>query len=153
MEGIGVNFKAIAIDIGGSHAACAIVESGKILAAEHVPIQDSASLETLLPALAKAIRHVLRRSGVAASSCAGVALSFPGIVDSSTARILSTPRGKYTDAVRLDLAHWSRTEFGLPLQIENDARMALLGEQFGGAGRGFDDIVMMTLGTGVASRQ
>jgi glucokinase len=80
-----------------------------------------------------------------------VALSFPGIVDPSTARVLSTPRGKYADAGRLDLAHWFGTEFGLPLRVENDARMALLGERFAGAARGFDDVVMVTLGTGVGA--
>src|SRR5258706_6097009 len=44
---------------------------------------------------------------------------------------------------------WSRQDFGLPLRIENDARMALLGERYAGAARGFDDVVMTTLGTGI----
>lgn len=143
--------KAIAMDIGGTHAACAIVESGGILAAERVPIHDTALIETHLPAVADAVRRALGRAGVYASDCAGVALSFPGIVDPTTARVLSTPRGKYTDAGRLDLAQWCRTEFGLPLRVENDARMALLGERFAGAARGFDDVVMVTLGTGVGA--
>ncbi len=143
--------KAIAIDIGGTHTACAIVESGEILAAERVPIDDAAWLENHLPVVADAVRRALGRAGMLASDCAGVALSFPGIVDPRTGRVLSTPRGKYADAGRLDLAEWCRTEFGLPLRVENDARMALLGERFAGAARGFDDIVMVTLGTGVGA--
>ncbi len=143
--------KAIAIDIGGSHASCAIVAAGEILAAERVPIHDTALLETHLPAVADAVRRSLRRAGMVALDCAGVALSFPGIVDSGAGRVLSTPRGKYADARRLDLAHWCLKEFCLPLRVENDARMALLGERFAGAARGFDDIVMMTLGTGVGA--
>jgi glucokinase len=35
------------------------------------------------------------------------------------------------------------------LRVENDARLALLGERYAGAARGFDDVVMMTLGTGI----
>jgi len=143
--------RAIAIDIGGAHAACAVVESGAILAAACVPIQDASSVETHLPVVADAVRHVLKHAGMAASDCVGVALSFPGIVDSGAGRILSTPQGKYADARGLDLAHWCRTSFCLPLRIENDARMALLGERFAGAARGCDDIVMMTLGTGVGA--
>lgn len=143
--------RAIAIDVGGAHAACAIVESGEILAAERIPIHDTALIETHLPVVADAVRRALGRAGMFASDCAGVALSFPGIVDPRTARVLSTPRGKYADAGRLDLAHWCRTEFCLPLRVENDARMALLGERFAGAARGFDDIVMVTLGTGVGA--
>jgi glucokinase len=143
--------RAIAIDIGGAHAACAVVESVATFATARVAIQDASSIETHLPAVADAVRRVLERSGTAASDCVGVALSFPGIVDSGAGRILSTPQGKYADARELDLALWCRTEFSLPLRIENDARMALLGERFAGAARGCDDIVMMTLGTGVGA--
>src|SRR5439155_23768344 len=49
----------------------------------------------------------------------------------------------------MELATWSRDTFGLRLCIENDARMALLGESYEGAARGFSDVVMMTLGTGI----
>ncbi|MGB0051382.1 MAG: ROK family protein, partial [Terracidiphilus sp.] len=47
------------------------------------------------------------------------------------------------------LQSWSRESLGLPLFAENDARMALLGEAYAGAGRGFENTVMITLGTGI----
>jgi glucokinase len=49
----------------------------------------------------------------------------------------------------IDLAEWFIENVGLPARIENDARMALLGESYAGAARGFTDVVMMTLGTGI----
>ena len=49
----------------------------------------------------------------------------------------------------MDFCLWGRETLGLPLRIENDARLALLGECYGGAARGFRDVVMMTLGTGI----
>src|SRR5690606_16320844 len=58
---------------------------------------------------------------------------------------------KYDDAPALDLAKWSEAEFGLPLRIENDARLACMGEWKYGAGKGNSDMVMCTLGTGVGS--
>jgi glucokinase len=71
-------------------------------------------------------------------------------VDSRHGRVLSIS-GKYGDAPEFDLMGWAQSEFDLPLRLENDARTALLGEWYAGAGRGSDDndIVMMTLGTGV----
>jgi glucokinase len=42
-------------------------------------------------------------------------------------------------------------EFGIPLRVENDARMALLGEHYAGSAKDSDDVVMMTLGTGIGS--
>ena len=62
--------------------------------------------------------------------------------------MLST-NAKYEDAPGLDLVAWCREALGLPLRIENDARLALLGERHAGAARGCDDVVMMTLGTGI----
>ena len=55
---------------------------------------------------------------------------------------------KYEDAEHIDFKHWIREKFGLPLFMENDTRLALLGEWQYGAGQGIDNIVMVTLGTG-----
>ena len=63
-------------------------------------------------------------------------------------RILSTS-SKYDDGPEIDLVAWARAELDLPLRLENDARTALLGERYAGAGQGCDDIVMMTFGTGI----
>jgi glucokinase len=141
--------KAIAIDVGGSHAACAIIDECRILAAEHIPVADARRFEILLPRLAAATTVLLERCGLTAHDCSGVGVSFPGIVDPFSGRIFSTPKGKYDDSSRVNLPAWSREYFGLPLRIENDARMALLGERHCGAARGFEDVVMLTLGTGV----
>jgi glucokinase len=141
--------KAIAIDIGGSHAVCAVVEERRILAAKRIEVADTSSFATLLPEVAAAARAALRDCGFAAKDCAGVAVSFPGIVDPFSARIFSTPKGKYDDSASVDLRQWSREQFGLALRIENDARMALLGERFCGSLQGCEDAVMLTLGTGV----
>ena len=42
---------AIAIDIGGSHTVCAVVEGASILASEQIPVTDASSLARLLPEL------------------------------------------------------------------------------------------------------
>jgi len=59
--------------------------------------------------------------------------------------------GKYGDAPQIDLRTWAREELGLPLAIENDARMALIGEWRHGAARHFEDVAMVTLGTGIGT--
>jgi len=110
--------KAIAIDIGGSHAVCAVVEDRRILAAERVPVPDATSFAKLLPELSAASNAALKTCGRQAADCAGIAVSFPGIVDPCSARIFSTPKGKYDDSNTVDLNSWSRACFGLPLRIE-----------------------------------
>jgi glucokinase len=78
----------------------------------------------------------------------GIGFGFCGLVDARNTRISST-NGKYTDAVSLDLSQWAKEQFGLPLRLENDARLALLGECYAGAAQGEADVVMFTLGTGI----
>ncbi len=102
----------------------------------------------MLPAIEEVFRRLIKNQSLSFKDFAGIAVGFAAIVDSRTGRVLST-NGKYDDAKSIDLAVWTRDTFGLSLRIENDARMALLGESYGGAARGFADVVMMTLGTGI----
>jgi glucokinase len=105
-------------------------------------------LRAVLPAIENVFRKLIKRESLTLDNFGGMAVGFAALVDSRAGRILSTNE-KYDDAKDTDLAAWSREAFGLRLRIENDARMALLGECFGGAARGFSDVVMMTLGTGI----
>lgn len=140
--------KALAVDLGGSHAACAAVEGPHVLAVETVSLESAAGLVGALPEIVGALRRAASAAGVGVGECAGLAFGFCGLVDSAAGRVLST-NAKYDDAPGVDLPAWCREALGLPLRVENDARLALLGERYAGAARGFDDIVMMTLGTGI----
>ena len=135
--------KILAVDLGGTHATCALVEGRRILARQTLALPGSPSLAATLEAIASSLEELH-----AGSPAQGIGFGFCGLVDSRRTRIAST-NGKYTDAVDLDLAGWARERFGLPLRLENDARLALLGESFAGAAQGETDVVMFTLGTGI----
>jgi glucokinase len=140
--------KALAIDLGGTHATCAVVDDRAILAEEVVSTDGTQGLKPVLPLFAHTFRKLLQKIGAVTNDCAGLAFSFCGLADTRVGRVVSTNQ-KYDDAVGIDFRAWSQQEFGVPLRIENDARMALLGERYAGAARGFDDVVMTTLGTGI----
>jgi len=140
--------KVLAVDLGGTHATCALVEDQTCVDATVLDYRAAGGLQPLLPEIAIALRDICFRAGVALRELVGVAMTFCGLVDSNTGRVLST-NGKFPDATALDLPRWSEGELGLPLRLENDARMALLGEHYAGVARGIDDVVMVTLGTGI----
>lgn len=140
--------KALAIDFGGTHATCGIVEDRTLLVHETVDTNRAKSLDAVLPRITDTFHNLAKSQSLSFKDCAGVAVGFAALVDSRTGQILST-NGKYDDAKEIDLAAWSQQAFGLPLRIENDARMALLGEFYAGAARNFTEVVMMTLGTGI----
>jgi glucokinase len=137
----------LAVDFGGSHITCGVVRDSNTLALGRLAVAPS-GMRSSLPAIAISLRSAANEAGVAISQCEGLAISFCGIVNPRLRTIIST-NGKYADARELDLNGWAEREFAVPLRIENDARMALLGERYAGAARGFDDVVMITLGTGV----
>jgi glucokinase len=140
--------KALSIDLGGTHAACAIVDGTTLVATETIATNRGKGLRPLLPVFLETFRRLLSKTGIAPKDCQGLTLGFAGLVNTRTGRVLSTNQ-KYDDALGVHLPEWSQDSFGLPFRIENDARMALLGECYAGAARGISDVVMITLGTGI----
>jgi glucokinase len=138
----------IAIDVGGGHVTCALVDDHEVRRKETAAVRE-ARLKPTLVVLEEMTRRLLDQERAAASDCAGVSLAFCGIVDDDRGCVLATLDEKFEDALDCDLPAWSEQTFGLPLRLENDARLALLGEAWCGAATGFDDIVMVTLGTGI----
>lgn len=139
---------ALAIDLGGSHAACALVRDGDILARKSIPADGGTGLKGLLPAINQALLELMRSAGIDRAHCSAVVMGFPGIAVARERRVVAT-NAKFDDAPDLDLVAWFKDALGLPFLIENDARLALLGEAGYGAARGAQDVVMITLGTGI----
>jgi glucokinase len=140
--------KALAVDLGGSHGTCGVVEDSRLLAYETLDANGARSLRAVLPEIIRSCRKLLAQMNLTPDDCAGLTIGLPAIVDARTGRVLST-RTKYEDANDVNLTSWCRTELNLSFRLENDARMALLGEVYAGAAAGFSDVVMMTLGTGI----
>jgi glucokinase len=139
--------KVLAVDVGGTHVACGAIDGQKMLEVFEIQTDSRSRLENLLPLLSETLRGFSHKYG---GGFSGIGFGFCGLVDSFAGRIVSTNH-KYSDATDVDLVAWARTEFDLPLLLENDARLALLGERHSGAAQGLSDVVMMTLGTGIGT--
>ncbi|MEM8783786.1 MAG: ROK family protein [Planctomycetota bacterium] len=138
----------LAADIGGTSIKLGVVEAGRVSARGRIEVVDRATLRPLLPALVHAWRDLLGRPVDPERDRAAVA--FPGIVDAAGTEVLSV-NGKFLDAPEINWSAWAQDALRLPVLLENDARAACLGEWRCGAGRGCDDMAMMTLGTGIGT--
>lgn len=137
----------LGIDMGGTQIKLGLVEEGgELVDAEMLPAKSDMSLETRLIELEKDIDRKINSD----YKLQGIAIAFPGIVDTDNNKIVSK-YVKYADAHKFDLNLWVKNKWNVPLVIENDARAALIGEWQYGAGRGSDNILMVTLGTGMGS--
>jgi glucokinase len=140
----------LACDMGGTRIKLGLVRDGTLISSAALPAHSDQPLRPRLDAVASSFRRLCDETQVAIASCAGLGVSFPSLVDVASAQVLDE-HGKYRDAPGFDLRGWARETLGLPLAIENDARMALIGEWRCGAGRGCDNLVMITLGTGLGT--
>jgi glucokinase len=139
----------LALDLGGSHIGCAVVESGRVLAASGIEIGTNATLlEPLLPEITAQLHRVCRVIGIKPHDCRGLGIGIPSLIDGRTGEMLSV-FNKYRDLDTMKLRDWTHRNFGLPIRLENDAALALLGEHFAGAAKGVEDVVLVTLGTGI----
>lgn len=140
----------IGIDLGGTRVKMGIVSDGKVIAKRIVPARSASGLEGTLPQLRDEMNALMAELPAGSGTLAGVGLAFPGLVNTSTSMILSTNK-KYDDAPQLNLSDWVRDTWQVPFFIDNDARMATVGEWKHGAGTDTDSLVVVTIGTGVGS--
>jgi glucokinase len=138
----------IALDLGGTRIKFGLVEGERLLNSATITVPSSDSFAAVLPVIEQQIGSMLEAAG--ASSLEGIGMAFPTIVDSDRMRLLYK-YVKYNDANDLDLTGWAKEKWGAPLVMENDARASLIGEWQFGAGKGTDNLVMITIGTGVGS--
>jgi len=140
----------LACDLGGTRMKIGVVREGRVLAQTTAPANSKADMATALSMLQNAWLHLLRELKLEVRDCAGISMAFPSLVDVKSGRVLAD-FGKYANAVKFDFRAWAQENFQSPLALENDARMALVGEWRHGAGRGSDNVATITLGTGLGT--
>jgi glucokinase len=139
----------IAIDFGGTRCKAGLVRGGEIRKLRLLDTPRHGSLGQMLPDLRGLIAEMAAVDG-GSEPVRALAWALPCIISPAGGKVVRT-FGKFEDAPQLDLAAWARDTMGLPLVLENDARAAALGEWTRGAGRGVENMVMVTLGTGIGT--
>ncbi|PIF46123.1 glucokinase [Chryseobacterium sp. 52] len=140
----------IAIDMGGTMIKIGILKENTILSSISMSSDSGNGLRQRLPHIEKAVKDLLAQQQLSCKDIAGLGIASPGIIDSNRKKIISIDK-KFGDAPDIDLEEWCRHAFDIPFFIENDARASLLGEWKYGRAKDFDNVVLMSLGTGVGS--
>jgi glucokinase len=130
----------IGVDIGGTKIAAGVVdEHGLILETSTVPTPPTA--DGVIDAIADAVRDASAEHEVEA-----VGIGAPGYVDDKRATVLFTPNLSWRHEALKDKVE---QRIDLPVVIENDANAAAWGEYKFGVGTGHEDVVCITIGTGL----
>ncbi len=140
----------IGIDLGGTRIKIGLVRENELVAKKIIPANPSGGLKNSLGSITNEINTLLLSNGVEKKLFDGIGLGFPGLVDTLSKRILSTNK-EYHDALTVDLNKWVLDSWGVSFYIDNDARMAAVGEWKMGAAVDTDNFVSVTFGTGVGT--
>lgn len=141
---------ALAIDLGGTKIKIGLVQDNAVIATVSIDSLSANGLRERLPYIKNAVTELLAQQNITLSEIEGLGMAVPGIVDSKQKRILSIDK-KFGDAPEIDFESWCNEALGLKLSLENDARTALIGEWKYGKAKDYENVVLMTLGTGVGS--
>lgn len=131
----------IGVDVGGTSIKIGAVRDGKIMSRRSFPTPTNITGENLAYLIADAVNSMAKKF-----STNNVGIGMPGIINSTTGEIVYSNNIKLKDVPfkKLFAQHSNLT-----CSILNDANTATLGEWKYGAGRGSNNLVMLTLGTGV----
>ena len=142
--------KRIGIDVGGTNVKIALVDdNGKIIYSNSVPTYAKMGYEYTVNNIKQAIKDLMKETNTTPSDIEGIGFDFPGQVDCKTGVVKLAPN--IPGWVNVSIAQMIEDEFHIPTRIDNDVRCAALGELKFGAGRGCENFICITVGTGIGS--
>lgn len=134
------------VDVGGTTVKIGLFDcEGNILDKWEIPTRTEDGGKEILPDIAQALQKKMDEKGLTKEEMAGVGIGAPGPIDKE---------GIVHEAVNLGWGVFSIRDTleelcGMPVRAGNDANVAALGEMWKGGGKGYLNLVLVTLGTGV----
>lgn len=150
MVGRAVSGIVVGVDIGGTKIQAAAVRDGEVVGSHRLSTPQ-VGVEELVAAAADAIVKALADAGVEREALTSVGMGVPGAVDPASGTVGGSPNLiGFQDPEPVPLASMISTAVGgAPVKIDNDVRVAILGEWKRGAGRPYRNLLGVWVGTGV----
>lgn len=139
--------KCIGIDIGGTTVKMGLFSTdGTLIEKWEIPTNKENGGDRILPDIAASIREKMKERGMESDEIKGAGMGFPGPVLPDGWVEVCVNIGWHDKNAEKEL---SGLLDGMYVRSGNDANVAALGEMWQGGGKGYSDLVMVTLGTGV----
>lgn len=134
------------IDLGGTNMQCGVCRGHEVLARDGAKTKSDEGRDAVLARMLMLIDEVCKEAGVKRGDLAGLGIGAPGAIDVAKGVMLKGGNIGWSDFPLRDALHELT---GLPVTVDNDVNVAAWGEQQAGAGRGFDDLIAVWVGTGI----
>lgn len=133
----------IGVDLGGTNVRAALVDDANIIRTEKASCPAKGTQEEVIEAIAALIETLI------CDEVTSIGIGVPSVVDTVKGIVYNVANIPSWQEVHLKEIFEKR--FGIPVHVNNDANCFSLGESHFGQGRGYKDVVGITLGTGVGS--
>jgi len=138
----------IGADLGGTTTKLAFVRGdGELLHKWEIRTDHSSGGKNILKNISQSVKEKLSLLGQPIRHIEGIGIGAPGPVDVNTGILHNVPNLPWKDDY--PLKEMLEKEMGLPVRADNDANCAALGEMWRGAGIGADNLICVTIGTGI----
>jgi len=139
----------IGVDIGGTKINTGLIDSqGQVRALSSVPTNPKAGYQAIASRIIDQIYAVLDQTGLELADIKSLGFGIPGTVNSKEGVVLFAPNLQWKN---ITFAKQLRAEFAAPITIGQDTHAAAWAEFLFGAGVGCQNLVCLTLGTGIGS--
>jgi len=140
---------SVGIDIGATKANIGLVtSSGKIIASARVPVTHNLKADGFIEELCHEVARLIESNGLRKNDCAFFGAGVPGTADIKTGLVEYCPNLGWED---VSAGAIFKKHLGTEVRISQDSRMAAWAEYLLGAGRNYNSIICVTLGTGIGS--
>ena len=134
------------VDVGGTTVKLGLFNTnGDLMEKWEIPTVTEDDGKAILPDCAKSILKKMDERKMDRTEVVGVGIGAPGPVDSEGTLYGAVNLGWGTMSLKKEL----QTLLNMPVEAGNDANVAALGEAWQGGAKGYEDVVVVTLGTGV----
>ena len=135
------------VDIGGTTCKIGLFETtGQIIDKWEIPTNTADDGKNILPDVAASLKAKMAEEGINKEEIEGIGVGIPGPVRSDGSVAVCVNLGWHNVHVPKELEVMME---GIRVRAGNDANVAALGEMWQGGGKGYENVVMVTLGTGV----
>jgi glucokinase len=140
----------VGVDIGASNLRIALADmNGAVLGKWSASTRKTSSPDMVIEQIRKGVQYLLQHAALPRRSLLAIAAGAPGITNGDAGVVTATSYLRGWKDVRL--RSLLESALRIPATVENDVRMAAIGENWRGAARGIGNFVFLALGTGIAA--
>jgi glucokinase len=138
------------VDIGPTRTRLAVADlRGERLADRIIPTPLSTGPAASLAEIAEALRALMQEAHAPPEQLLALAAGAPGVVDQDRGVVVWAPN--LEGWVQVPMRDLLQHALGVPVMVENDVNLAILGEHWRGAARGHDTCAFLFVGTGIGA--